>query len=449
VNANCQKNTNDTALKNLPVQLWSNGNHIQQVFSNINGQYTLDTKAFGTYNVTIDTPQTPFYIVCPSIGSWLDTISLQDSISYNKDFALKCKSGFDLKTQSITASIFRPSNNTWVNITAGDASNFYNAHCAAGISGSVTLTYTGPVQFVSAAPNALTPTVSGNTLTWNIADFGSVNFFTDFNIVMHTDTNAQIGQQACFTLTVNPIAGDNNPANNVLNICFPIVNSYDPNDKTAYPAGDMDTAQKELTYTIRFQNTGTAEAQHIYITDTLDADIDASTFQLLAHSHQPMVQLKENAVRFNFPNINLPDSNTNEPASHGYVQYKVKLKPNLPIGTVINNTAYIYFDFNAPVVTNTTTNTVSLNTGISNLPVVAAYFHLFPNPSNGKVTVSVNETLVGSTVTLSDVTGRMVFKSEISNLKSEIDLAGLGRGIYLVTVSATNGVKAVKKLVKE
>jgi hypothetical protein len=189
-----------------------------------------------------------------------------------------------------------------------------------------------------------------------------------------------------------------------------------------------------LTYTIRFQNTGNAEAIHIYITDTLDSDVDASTFQLLAYSHQPMVQLKENAVRFNFPNINLPDSNTNEPASHGYVQYKVKLKPNLPIGTVINNTAYIYFDFNAPVITNTTTNTISLNTGIAGIGHPSPDIRLFPNPTNGSVTISIPESLIGSTATVSDVMGRVVFKSEIANSKSEINLAGVGSGIYFITL---------------
>ena len=64
---------------------------------------------------------------------------------------------------------------------------------------------------------------------------------------------------------------------------------------------------------------------------------------------------------FNFPNINLPDSNSNEPGSHGYVQFKIRAKNNIVIGDVLSNTANIYFDFNAPIITNTTNNAVILN----------------------------------------------------------------------------------------
>jgi hypothetical protein len=63
-------------------------------------------------------------------------------------------------------------------------------------------------------------------------------------------------------------------------------------------------------------------------------------------------------VRFNFPNINLPDSTNNEPESHGYIQYKIKRNAGLSPGTAISNKASIYFDFNAPIVTNTVTNNI-------------------------------------------------------------------------------------------
>ena len=55
----------------------------------------------------------------------------------------------------------------------------------------------------------------------------------------------------------------------------------------------------------------------------------------------------------------LPDSNVNEPASHGFIKYSIKKYNTVGIGSVIKNTAYIYFDFNAPVVTNTVVNTVT------------------------------------------------------------------------------------------
>ena len=130
-----------------------------------------------------------------------------------------------------------------------------------------------------------------------------------------------------------------------------------------------------------FQNTGNASAQHIYIVDTLDNNIDESSIQLLAYSHEPMVQVKGKAVRFNFANINLPDSVNDEPNSHGYVQYKVKRKGNLPVGTQIRNTAYIYFDFNAPVVTNTTVNTLTIPSSVPEVNYNKTVFDNFPEPN--------------------------------------------------------------------
>ena len=225
-----------------------------------------------------------------------------------------------------------------------------------------------------------------------------------------------------------------------------MVGSYDPNDKQVYPIGNTDTSQHWLTYTINFQNTGTDTAIHIYVTDTLDSDLDASTFQLLAYSHQPMVQITANAVRFNFPNINLVDSGTNEPLSHGYVQYKVKIKDNTPVGSVINNTAFIYFDFNAPVVTNTTTNTITTFTGIPPNPLKGETLRIYPNPASSSVTISINESLVGGTATVTDLMGSKMLAAELTTHHTTLTTTDLASGVYFVTVSSPKG-SVTRKLV--
>jgi uncharacterized repeat protein (TIGR01451 family) len=448
--ADCVFGQGDVQAHNVKVQLWRNGNIFKQNLPHLS-TYTFKTEVFSVYQVTVDTLNTPFRIKCPAIGSLTSIISNTDSVDYNMDFALECKPGFDVEAKSMFGAVFRPANTTHVQIAAGDASNFYGAHCSAGVSGSVALSYTGPLSYGGPASGALTPTLSGNTLIWNVADFDNVNFSTDFDVIMQTDTNAQIGQLVSFTLTANPIAGDNNPANNTLTIDFPVVNSYDPNDKQVSPPGNIDTLQEYLTYTVRFQNTGNAEAQHVYITDTLDGDIEPASFQLLAYSHQPMVQIDGNAVKFNFPNINLPDSFSNEPGSHGYVQYKVKLNDNLPIGTTINNTAFIYFDFNSPVVTNTTTNTVSLDadtTVVIHLIIADAQVFVYPNPANSAVTITVSENMQGGVVTLTDMLGRNAIEPvQLNGRAVTMNTEQLPEGVYLVNVQGRGGVSVVKRLV--
>jgi len=80
--------------------------------------------------------------------------------------------------------------------------------------------------------------------------------------------------------------------------------------------------------------------------------------QLLSYSFAPLVQITGSNVAFDFININLPDSTTDLAGSQGYVSYRVKSMANLPMGTAIENTASIYFDFNTPVVTNTVSNLI-------------------------------------------------------------------------------------------
>ncbi|MEO8147617.1 MAG: T9SS type A sorting domain-containing protein [Bacteroidia bacterium] len=360
-NNNCISELSEPKFANLKLMLYdSTGNLTQQTFTGVEGLYSFDTDT-GTFTYTIDTINLPVLVACPVSGIYTSVLTAIDSMDYDMNFGMQCKPGFDIGANAVVrdSGIFRPANFANVIIKAGDISNKYGFHCASGISGDVKIVINGDVSYVSACPGSLIPVVNGDTLTYSIADFGTINFDSDFRIIVQTDTFATIGNQICFEVNVTPTSGDNNPSNNNLQNCFTVVGSFDPNDKTVYPANRIEDKNGTLTYTINFQNTGTAPAQHIYILDTLDAAIDESSFELLAYSHQPLVQLIGNVVRFNFPNINLPDSVSDEPNSHGYVQYRVKLKDSLSKGTIIQNTSYIYFDFNAPVQTNTVVDTLT------------------------------------------------------------------------------------------
>jgi hypothetical protein len=143
-----------------------------------------------------------------------------------------------------------------------------------------------------------------------------------------------------------------------------LVCAYDPNDKTVEPAGFgvpgyIHVSTEWLEYTVRFQNTGNDTAMQVVITDQLDADLDWQSLQPLAQSHPLSIGVDQNGLAtFTFANIHLPDSTTNELASHGFIRYRVHLDAGLDTGTVITNTASIYFDQNPAVVTNTTLNTL-------------------------------------------------------------------------------------------
>ncbi len=134
-----------------------------------------------------------------------------------------------------------------------------------------------------------------------------------------------------------------------------IQGSFDPNDKrsTTQLSPAEVTTGKYVDYTIRFQNTGTDTAFNIVISDTLSNQLVLSSLELVNSSHSCSMSEKENIIYFEFKNILLPDSNANELKSHGFVQFRIKPRQNLPLNTIIENRGNIYFDYNAPVITNT------------------------------------------------------------------------------------------------
>ena len=146
--------------------------------------------------------------------------------------------------------------------------------------------------------------------------------------------------------------------------CGVVTGSYDPNDKTGYPTGVTSSnyiyPNQQLQYTIRFQNTGTDTAFTVVVRDTLDMDLDIFSVVQGVASHTYNFQMYgPRVLEWTFYNIQLPDSNHNEAESHGFCTFTVNQNPDLANNTEIRNSADIYFDYNAPVITNQTLHTVN------------------------------------------------------------------------------------------
>ena len=162
--------------------------------------------------------------------------------------------------------------------------------------------------------------------------------------------------------------------------------------------------------------------------------LDLSSIQLLGYSFKPTLQILDGGIaKFTFANINLPDSNANEPASHGYAQFRIKLKKNLPLGTTIYNTAFIYFDFNSPVVTNTTTNILKYHLGVaSQTNNYKVDFVMYPNPTIGLCTIELPKSERRYSASLLNVVGvetKKLFEDKTFTSYS-FNTSVLSKGIY-------------------
>lgn len=234
-------------------------------------------------------------------------------------------------------------------------------------------------------------------------------------------------------------------------VCLDIRDSYDPNDKKVSPAGVTESnyvPEKEpLTYTIRFQNTGSDFAYNISITDTLSKNLDMSTFKVESASHPYTYTLTGDTISiltFKFKNIMLPDSTTNEEGSHGFVSFVISPKQDIAPGTSISNFADIYFDYNSAVRTDTAAviakDTVIAST--KNVTVTQSATSIDKISDKDKVTISPNPasnfiSIVGlqktvNAIEIVDVNGRIVKSVSVSADILKVDIKELTTGTYFI-----------------
>lgn len=298
------------------------------------------------------------------------------------------------------------------------------------------------------------PIIKGDTIEWNIYNLTYDNSFCS-TLGITPNIALNVGSVICFKVEVSPINGDIDSSNNKKQYCFPIVNSFDPNDKQVYPNEVCNTnyilPNQILTYTLRFQNTGNASAINIKILDTLSSSLDISTFRILEKSHENFITtvLSSNTLVFSCDNIMLPDSAIDEAGSHGFITYEIKPLPNILTGSSIKNVADIYFDYNEPIKTNTVINRV-----IDILPTCTSSgfertlqtnygdIFLYPNPGTSILFVQSNVEI--DEISIYNYCGQVVKKKVNASESNEINVIDLEAGIYLVEVKTKYGFSRAK-----
>ncbi|MFN5629523.1 MAG: T9SS type A sorting domain-containing protein, partial [Bacteroidota bacterium] len=251
---------------------------------------------------------------------------------------------------------------------------------------------------------------------------------------------AQATDQICVHVEISPNPIDADTTNNVYDFCYNVVNSYDPNMKEVYPVNVLPGYDDWFTYTIHFQNTGNAPAFNIRLRDTLDTQLDLNTFEVLGYSHPANVTVSGNILTVRFNNIMLPDSTSDYEGSMGYFQYRLKPLPNMPNGSQISNTCYIYFDYNAPIITNTTENNFDITVPVKSLDSTENSFSLYPNPSSGVFTFKDTKNLIS--VEVYSILGEKILNQ--TNQKT-INLNGFSKGVYFARVNGGVVLKMVKE----
>ncbi len=141
-------------------------------------------------------------------------------------------------------------------------------------------------------------------------------------------------------------------------------------DPKGYLAEHFILPGEEIHYTIQFQNTGNNAVESLIISDLLDVTrLDLSTLEFTSSSHSFHTFLEPNGlINFVSDHIQLPAAAMDQPASHGFVSFRIRPLNNLSPDDVIYNQANITMDENSSVATNTTWHTIFDCDSIYHLP---------------------------------------------------------------------------------
>ncbi len=412
--------------------LFSNGVNNATIISDASGNYHYAVQA-GTHTLTPILENPLYFTISPASSS---ATFPADVSPFTQDFCITPNGTHnDLEVTILPLFGARPGFNTGCKI-------IYKNKGTHAQSGTVSLNFDNALDLISSTPAVASQ--SANLLTWNFANlqpFESAEILLVFNLNSPIETPPlNPGDILIYTATVTG-ATDETPSDNISTVHQMVVSAIDPNDKICLEGSSIapEMIGKYVHYIIHFENNGTAAAQNIVVKDTIDTTkFDLSSLIPIDVSQSFTTKISEpNTVEFIFENINLPFDDAN---NDGYVAFKIKTQPTLVPGDSLSNDAKIYFDYNAPIQTNTAVTTIQL-LGIPDFEC-NTYFTLSPNPTKEILTIDSKQGLAIDSICIYNQLGQLIL-TEIHPNKT-IDVSGLPIGNYFLRILSDKGQTSAK-----
>ncbi len=406
-------------------QLITDGDGTYQ-YAIVNGNYTLAQN-----DATLDPVCPPVMPVPFTMATNTQTIDLANGSTVPLDLVL-----------AVSQGVARPGFNygMWCSVS----------NTSPQVSGPITVAYTFDPQLIFSSANPAPASVVGNVVTWELAALGSFGY-TPLSASLSVPASLPLGTGLSGGIFASNTLPESSLSNNGATFNTIVTGSYDPNDKVAITSSgaseDLYFIDEDewIDYTIRFQNTGTDTAFTVVVTDVLSEELDMASFQQGAASHPFQVTFKPGrVVEWRFADIQLPDSNVNEAASHGLVGFRIKPVEPLVPGTMISNTANIYFDFNEPVITDPSVLVAEFSTGVNERH--ADGLSVFPVPTTGVLNV---QTGPGSLrLAIYSMDGRLLEQRSWTAVAGQLDVSGYAAGLYQIMVTYHDGTERAVRFLR-
>ncbi len=444
-NNNGVKDTGEVAFNNGAFEYQINDSTTVLHGNTNNGIYTIfDTNSANSYDIS--------YAVNPELTGYYSATTTLSNITI--------PTGSGSHTYYFPVTELQPYNDIEIQVTLYGAPprpgfaylnsiRYRNKGMATVASGTIAFTKDNDVSILSVSESGTVSSATGFSYDFTNLLPGEQRYF-QVTMQVPTIPTIHLGDIFTNTATITPVIGDAIATDNASSLSQVVVGSYDPNDKSEAHGGkigiDAFSADDYLTYTIQFENTGTANAEFIRVEDMLDAGLDAESVVMLNASHNYNMRRMGNHLVWHFYDINLPTATANPLLSHGFVQFKVKPTAGFGVGTIIPNAASIYFDYNPPIVTEAyqTEFVESLATTTFN----AGDFYISPNPSHTLVQIGIqNSNQVISKIEIHDLLGKSIpVKESFHSNQATINVSQLSKGMYFVTIITDSNQKVTKKL---
>ncbi|MEJ5051797.1 T9SS type A sorting domain-containing protein [Chryseobacterium culicis] len=433
-NNGCDPNDPNKAFQKFTI---AGGGITGSMIANNSGNYSIPVQA-GSHTVTPVLENPTYFNISPANF----TVNFPQQVSpFTQNFCIT-PNGIhnDLETVLIPVTAASPGFESKYKI-------IYKNKGTAPQSGNIVFNFNNNLMNYLSATTSPSAQSTG-MLNWNFTNL--LPFETkEITVTLKLNTPTQTppvngGDILHYTAQING-ATDETPADNSFTLNQTVVNSFDPNDKTCLEGTSITQTQvgDYVHYLIRFENTGTANAQNIVVKDEIDINkFDISSLVALSGSHNFVTKISSpNIVEFIFENIQLPFNNAN---NDGYVSFKIKTKSTLNLGDSFSNTAKIYFDYNHPIITNTYTTSVQNVLATAETHKENQSISVYPNPAKDVLNIRSKQEIIKAEIY--DATGRII--SSLSVTGNSISVSELTKGNYILKAFTKENV-IVQKFIKE